>query len=146
MSDDADRFEVTGARAKGVVRKAARRMLGVVMEMVTSPLQRHSPDCLIFNMLLRFSGDFFLISCCSVNNDGRLSKRVLVAEGGGCAAGRTPSHSDCGSVPWSQDAEGRNTKVSHRHSSRSRNYEKPSRSQAHVPHTVGIKGSQGDST
>lgn len=59
MSDDADRSEVTGARAKGVVRKAARRMLGVVMEMVTSPLQRHSPDCLIFNMLLRFSGDFF---------------------------------------------------------------------------------------
>lgn len=59
MSDDADRSEVTGAQAKGVVRKAARRMLGVVMEMVTSPLQRHSPDCLIFNMLLRFSGDFF---------------------------------------------------------------------------------------
>lgn len=59
MSDDADRSEVTGAGAKGVVRKAARRMLGVVMEMVTSPLQRHSPDCLIFNMLLMFSGDFF---------------------------------------------------------------------------------------
>lgn len=39
LSDDADRLDVTGARAKGVVRKAAGRMVGVVMETVTSPLK-----------------------------------------------------------------------------------------------------------
>ena len=55
-------------RAEGVVRNVIHKMFGVIMKIARSPLQRHSPNCLMFDMLPGFPGGF-LNPYCFVNND-----------------------------------------------------------------------------
>lgn len=43
---------------KGMLRNAAHRMCGVIMKIAIAPVQRRSPDGLIFAMLPGFSEDF----------------------------------------------------------------------------------------